>query len=157
MAATKPVVAILATRSFLKDLAEPLKILAENQVNVITIGEEAVYSWNTEPELTQELDSLFRKNAVTLTGTGYQDAYWIYFASVLVGVTLNTNRLVCQTQFNVDDYGVALCEAHGVGLSPEQFADKFRPENSVPAYVWNSNEALAVRLGWKILKTIAGL
>ena len=55
---------------------------------------------------------------------------------------------------NVDDYGVALCEAHGVGLTPEQFADKFRPENSVPAYVWNSNEALAVRLGWKILKTV---
>jgi 2,4-diaminopentanoate dehydrogenase len=154
LAATKPVVAILATRSFLKDLAEPLKILAENQVNVITIGEEAVYSWNTEPELTQELDALFRKNAVTLTGTGYQDAYWIYLASVLVGVTLKTNRLVCHTQFNVDDYGVALCEAHGVGLSPDQFADKFRPENSVPAYVWNSNEALAVRLGWKILKTV---
>jgi hypothetical protein len=42
----------LATRSFLKDLAAPLKILAEHQVNVITIGEEAVYSWNTEPELT---------------------------------------------------------------------------------------------------------
>jgi 2,4-diaminopentanoate dehydrogenase len=62
LADTKPVVAILATRSFLKDLAEPLRILAENQVNVITIGEEAVYSWNTEPALIQELDALFRKN-----------------------------------------------------------------------------------------------
>ena len=71
LAATKPVVAILATRSFLKDLAEPLRILAENQINVITINEEAVYSWNTEPALTRELDALFRKNAVTFTGTGY--------------------------------------------------------------------------------------
>ena len=74
-------------------------------------------------------------------------------ASVLVGVTLKTTRLVCHTQFNVDEYGVALCEAHGVGLTPERFAEKFKPENFVPAYVWNSNEALAVRLGWKILKT----
>ena len=75
-------------------------------------------------------------------------------ASVLVGVTLKTSRLVCHTQFNVDDYGIALCEAHGVGLTPEEFGEKFKPENSVPAYVWNSNEALAVRLGWKILKTV---
>lgn len=74
-------------------------------------------------------------------------------ASVLVGITLKTNRLLCHTQFNVDDYGIALCEAHGVGLTPAQFADKFKPENCLPAYVWNSNEALAVRLGWKILKT----
>lgn len=151
---TKPVVCILATRSFLKDLAKPMRILAENRVNVITIGEEAFYSWNTEPQLTQELDALFRQNAVTLTGTGYQDAYWLYLATVLVGVTLKTEKLVCKTSFNVDDYGIALCEAHGVGLTPEEFAKKFTPENSVPAYVWNSNEALAVRLGWKILKTV---
>ena len=70
-----------------------------------------------------------------------------------MGVSLKVDRLVCHTQFNVDDYGMALCEAHGVGLTPSQFAEKFTPENSVPAYVWNSNEALAVRLGWKILKT----
>ncbi|TNV78726.1 hypothetical protein FGO68_gene9082 [Halteria grandinella] len=148
-----PNVAILATRSFLKDLEGPLRACAESKVNVITIGEEAFYSWNTEPKLTQELDALFRQNSVTFTGTGYQDAYWLYLASALVGVSLTVNRLVCHTQFNVDDYGMALCEAHGVGLTPEEFSAKFTPENSVPAYVWNSNEALAVRLGWKILKT----
>lgn len=48
---------------------------------------------------------------------------------------------------------MALCEAHGVGLTPDEFALKFTPDNSVPAYVWNSNEALAARLGWKIIKT----
>jgi 4-hydroxy-tetrahydrodipicolinate reductase len=52
LAETKPSVAILATRSFLKDLAGPMKVLAEHKVNVITIGEEAIYSWNTEPLLT---------------------------------------------------------------------------------------------------------
>jgi hypothetical protein len=92
--------------------------MAECRLNVITIGEEAFYSWNTEPALTQEIDALFRKNGVTLTGTGYQDAYWLYLASILVGVSLKVDRLVCNTQFNVDDYGMALCEAHGVGLTP---------------------------------------
>lgn len=46
---TRPNIAILATRSFLKDLVEPLKVLAAHKVSVITIGEEAFYSWNTEP------------------------------------------------------------------------------------------------------------
>lgn len=94
---TMPVAAVLATRSFMKDLAGPLKVCAESKVNVVTIGEEAVYSWNTEPKLTQELDQVFRDNAVSFTGTGYQDAYWVYLASVLVGVSLKTDRLVCQT------------------------------------------------------------
>ena len=151
---TAPVVAILATRSFLKDLEGPMRVCGESKVNVITIGEEAFYSWNTEPKLTHELDVLFKENSVTLTGTGYQDAYWLYLAALLVGVSLKVDRLVCHTSFNVDDYGVALCEAHGVGLTLEEFKAKFTAESAVPAYVWNSNEALAVRLGWKILKTV---
>jgi hypothetical protein len=52
IADTKPVLCILATRSFLKDLAGPMRIMAENKVNAISIGEEAFYSWNTEPQLT---------------------------------------------------------------------------------------------------------
>ncbi len=48
---------------------------------------------------------------------------------------------------------MALCEAHGVGLSEEEFKSKFTAETAVPAYVWNSNEGLAARLGWKIIKT----
>ena len=71
--------------------------MAECQLNVITIGEEAFYSWNTDQALTQEIDALFRKNGVTLTGTGYQDAYWLYLASTLVGVSLKVDRLVCNT------------------------------------------------------------
>jgi 4-hydroxy-tetrahydrodipicolinate reductase len=69
-------------------LAEPLRICGESKVNVITIGEEAFYSWNTSPALTQELDSLFRKNAVTFTGSGYQDTYWLYLGSILAGVSV---------------------------------------------------------------------
>lgn len=150
---TAPIVAILATRSFLKDLEKPLRVMAESKVNVITIGEEAFYSWNTEPKLTQELDVLFRSNGVSLSGTGYQDAYWLYLAAMLVGVSLKVDRLVCHTSYNVDDYGAALCEAHGVGLTKEEFKAKFS-DSASPAYVWASNEALAVRLGWKILKTV---
>jgi len=82
-----------------------------------------------------------------------EDVYWCFLGTLLVGCSLKVDKLVYHTQFNVDDYGIALCEAHGVGLTPEEFKVKFTPENSVPAYVWNSNEGLAARLGWKVVKT----
>lgn len=149
---TKPRACILATRSTMADLAPTLRTLGSLGVNTITIGEEAFYAWNTSPKLSEEIDTLFKANNATFSGTGYQDVFWGYLATVVVGCTHKATKLECFTQYNVDDYGRALCEAHGVGLSKEEFAKNIS-ENATPAYVWNSNEWICSALGWKIKKT----
>ena len=120
-----------------------------NGVSVITIGCEAFYSWGTDPVLTKELDALFREHGATLTGTGYQDTYWLYLGSLLIGTSLDVSRVVCHTQFNLDDYGGA--DTVGVGMTTKEFMD-FYP-GSEPAYMRNSNEALVARQNWKLISS----
>ena len=55
-------------------------------------------------------------------------------------------------QFDVDDYGRALCEAHGVGLTVDHFNETFA-NSTLPSFKCNSNEWLALMMGWKIIQT----
>lgn len=41
-----------------------------------------VSRWGTSPTLTAELDWAAKRNGVTLTGTGHQDAYWVNLVSL---------------------------------------------------------------------------
>jgi len=154
IAETKPQVCLLATRSTMKDLEPALKVCGSHGIHALTIGEEAFYAWHTSPAICKELDELYKKNKCTFSGTGYQDVFWGLLPAAIVGASHKVTKLECFTQYNVDDYGKALCEAHGVGLSKEEFEKQITKNASVgPAYVWNSNEWICGRFGWKIKKT----
>lgn len=147
--ATRPDICIVATRSTMSDIYESVKVLGSHGVNVITICEEAFYSWNTASEITRELDLVFKQNNATFTGSGAQDVYWGLLPACVLGSSHTVSRIKGLVQFNVDDYGKALCELHGVGLSQEDFATKIS-SSEAPSYIWNSNEWLANSMGWQI-------
>ncbi len=44
-----------------------------------------------------------------------------------------------------------MADADGVGMSVEEFEEAFR--GAPPAIIWFALEGVAVRLGWKVLKT----
>ena len=158
----KPDVAIVTTMSLMTDLKDVLMICAQNGVNAITTCEEAFYPFNSSPKITEELDKVAKENNCTITGSGYQDAFWGNLITTIAGATHNITAIKGSSSYNVEDYGIALAKAHGAGLTLEQFdnevasIDRISEEERnqliingefAPSYMWNTNGWLCDKLG----------
>ena len=143
-------VCVIATMSLMTDVYDPFELAARHGVNAISTCEEAFYPWNTSPALTNKLDKLAKENSCTLAGSGYQDVFWGNLITTLAGATHNITKIEGSSSYNVEDYGIALAQVHGAGLSPEEFEEKIAKNDSLPSYMWNANQWLCSQLGWSI-------
>ena len=141
---------IIATMSLMSDLYEPFSLAAKYGVNAISTCEEAFYPWTTSPSLTNKLDTLARQNGCTLAGSGYQDVFWGNLISSLAGATHNISRIEGKSSYNVEEYGIALAEVHGAGMTMEKFRKEIADNDSLPSYMWNSNEWMCSQMGWTV-------
>ena len=163
---TKPDVCIVTTRSLFSEVEEPFMLCAELGINAISTCEEAFYPQNSNPTLTKKIDELAKKNNCTITGTGYQDIYWGQLISSIAGSTQTIKKIKGSSSYNVEDYGIALAEAHGAGLTLEEFdkqvasSDRISAEERqkiidsgkfAPSYMWNVNGWLCSKLGLTII------
>ena len=144
-----------------------LKDCAELGINAITTCEEAFYPFNSSPKLTKEIDEMARKNNCTITGSGYQDAFWGNLISTICGATNKITKIKGRTSYNVEDYGIALAEAHGAGLTLDEFDSKIASVDKIsdeerkkmidngeyaPSYMWNTNGWICDKLGLTVDK-----
>lgn len=158
----KPDACIVTTMSLLSDLEVPLTLCAELGVNAITTCEEAFYSWNSNPTLTAKIDKLAKEHNCTITGNGYQDVFWGQLVTAICSATHTIKKIVGESWYNVEDYGIALAEAHGAGLTLEEFDEKIASVDRIsaeerkalidsgtysPSYMWNVNGWLCEKLG----------
>lgn len=162
----KPDVCIIATRSTVAELKDAFTACALNGVNAISTCEEALYPWNSSPELTKKLDALAKKGKCTLAGSGYPDLYWGTLITTLAGSSEKITKIKGSSSYNVEDYGIALAEGHGAGFTIEEFKKKIGNYNSltsekikalvekgeyIPSYMWNQNGWLCSRLGLTVI------
>ena len=89
-------------------------------------------------------------NHCTLTASGYQDVFWGNLITTLAGSSHKIVRIEGQSSYNVEEYGLALAEVHGAGLNLAEFDEKIAKNDSLPSYMWNSNEWLCSQFGWTI-------
>lgn len=162
LSSLKPDACIITTMSLLADCEEALLLCASLGINAITTCEEAFYSWNSNPNLTRMLDSMAKKTNCTIAGSGYQDVYWGNLISAIAGSTHKITKIVGESWYNVEDYGIALAEAHGAGLTLKEFDEKVAVLDKIsdeernhtiqsgkylPSYMWNVNGWLCGKLG----------
>ena len=162
----KPDICIITTMSLLNDCKDALMLCASLGINAITTCEEAFYPMNSNPKLTKELDEMARRHSCTITGSGYQDAFWGNLITTLAGATHKITKIKGSSSYNVEDYGIALAKAHGAGLTLEQFATDVAASDDIteeerrmlidngeflPSYMWNVNGWLCDKLGLTVL------
>ncbi len=143
-------VCVIATMSLMPDVYDAFELAAEFGVNAISTCEEAFYPWNTSPALTNKLDRLAKENNCTLAGSGYQDVFWGNLITTLAGATHNITKIEGSSSYNVEDYGIALAQVHGAGLSPEEFDKKIAKGENLPSFMWNASQWLCSQFGWSI-------
>jgi len=163
---TKPDICVIMTRSLLSELDDILTICAVKGVNAITTCEEAFYPQNSNPNLTNKLDKLAKMNNCTITGTGYQEIYWGQLISSIAGSTQTIKKIKGSSCYNVEEYGIALAEVHGAGLTLEDFKNQIASLDEIteeqrneiinkgeyaPSYMWNVNGWLCSKLGLNVI------
>lgn len=159
---SKPDICIVETMSLFNDIKDIYLTCAKLGINAITTCEEAFFPANSNPVLTAKIDELAKQNNCTITGSGYQDIYWGQLISSIAGSTQKINKIKGSSSYNVEDYGIALAQAHGAGLSIEDFEKEIAVADNItenerqdlinkgeflPSYMWNVNGWLCMKLG----------
>ncbi len=161
----KPDIAVVTTRSLVKEIYDVVMICVKNGVNVITSCEESIYPWTSSPRLTKELDEAAKANGVTITGSGAQELQWCSTICNLAGGINHITKIKGIQNNNIELYGIAFAESFGAGLTEQEFESKFGPLNNMsdaeisaiiereefsPGFFWNSNPWLIEKLGFTL-------
>jgi 4-hydroxy-tetrahydrodipicolinate reductase len=142
-------VVVIATTSFLAEIADDVRDAVESGSNVITTAEEAAYPWANDAAVADRLDALAREHGVTVLGAGLNPGF-AFDALVLTacGAVAEVESLLVQRVVDLSGFGETVLRRIGVAHSAESF-EEGRRSGTVTGHIGfpQSMQVVAGRLG----------
>ena len=117
-------VVVIATTSFLAEIADDVRDAVESGSNVITTAEEAAYPWANDAATADRLDALARSRGVSILGAGLNPGF-AFDALVLTacGAVPEVESLLVERVVDLSGFGETVLRRIGVAHSAESFEE----------------------------------
>ena len=116
-------VVVIATTSFLRDVAPDIRLAVQSGSNVIVSAEEAAYPWAVDETLAADIDRLARERGVTILGGGLNPGF--AFDALVVtatGPSARVSSIRVERVVDLSGFGETVLRRIGVGFTEEEFA-----------------------------------
>jgi hypothetical protein len=117
-------VVVIATTSFLREIADDVREAAASGSNVLTTAEEAAFPWAVDAALADELDRLARGRGVTVLGAGLNPGF--PFDALLLtamGPAPAVESIRVERVVDLSGFGDAVKRRIGIGWTAEEFEE----------------------------------
>jgi 4-hydroxy-tetrahydrodipicolinate reductase len=145
----RPDVVVLATGSFLEDVADDVLACAAAGADVVSPCEELAYPFTRDPGLARQIDEAARAGGSTVLGTGVNPGF-IFDALVAAatGVCWDVAAIRGRRVVDVFEFGENIHRRLGLGTTPEEF-DEGHASGEIAGHVGfpESIQILCERLG----------
>jgi hypothetical protein len=142
-------VVVIATTSFLRDIADDVRSAVSAGSNVITTAEEAAYPWAVDLALADELAALACARGVTILGAGLNPGF--PFDALLLtamGPAPDVDSVRVERVVDLSGFGDTVKRRIGIGWTAEEF-DEGRRTGTITGHIGfpQSMRIVAGRLG----------
>jgi 2,4-diaminopentanoate dehydrogenase len=117
-------VLVVATTSFVRDVAVPMEAGIRAGRAVLTTSEEAAYPWIVDEALADRLDARAREAGVAVAGLGINPGFvFDALVSTLSGAAWDVAGIEVERVVDLSGFGANVLNRLGVGLDPAAFAE----------------------------------
>lgn len=142
-------VVVIATTSFLRDVADDVRTAVESGSSVITSAEECAYPWAVDDALATEFDALARDRGVTILGAGLNPGF-AFDALVVTGLgaAADVERIRVERVVNLSRFSETILRRLGLGFERDEFERRVR-EGTIFGHIGfaQSMHVVAAKLG----------
>ncbi|MGH4137439.1 2,4-diaminopentanoate dehydrogenase [Clostridium sp.] len=128
-------VCLMATASFTKVVFPLIKMAAEAGMDIVTTAEEMSYPRALDPELSDEMDRIAKKNKISILGTGVNPGFIMDLVAIMLTGVSDTVDSIKATRVNdLACFGKAVMVEQGIGLKKEEFIQGVK-DNTIDGHV----------------------